>query len=138
MQPPNFAQTSHNFAQTSHNCPQDYWKNRRDHIERAKWAAAGLEYIKGKSLQRELMKAQSAEMKQHIDASSSNVMRHIDASIDASSSHILRMIEPMRSMLVGTDGESTTQTKARLQLQLQAVCCMERHDREAKKRRRDS
>ena len=100
--------------------PKDYWKNRRERIERAKWVAAGIKYCKGKSLQRELQKAQTAEMKQHVDTASSDIKRHISSEIS-----------PLRAMLVGTAGETTAQTKARLQLQLQGIRCMEQQDREA-------
>ena len=108
--------------------PKDYLRLRRERIERGKWAAAGLEYCKGKSLQREILKAQTREITGHVSAAASSIEKLVTTTAANMKAHI-------DDRLGMKEGESTEQAKKRLRLQLSAVMCMEAHDKEAKRAR---
>ena len=139
--------------------PKDYFKKRRERIERGKWAAAGLEYCKGKSLAKELLKQQTQELEGQMRANSSGVMEHATTEIRTEMSGIkaalpeiltkVSAIEAALQPLTPRESETTKEAKARNKLEAQALRCLDAHEREqarqkkaeakaqAKKRRTD-
>ena len=135
--------------------PKDYFKKRRERIERAKWQAAGIEYCKGKSLAKELLKQQTQELAGQMRANSSRVMEHVTAEmsgIKAALPEILTKVSAIEAALqplTPRESETTKEAKARNKLEAQALRCLDAHEREqarqkkaeakaqAKKRRTD-
>ena len=103
--------------------PKEYLRLRRLRLKEAEWTAAGLPYTKGKSLQRELLKSQTDELKQHVGASSSVVMRHVTEELSS-----------IKAVLLPHEGETVAEAIARNKLEMAALRCMQAQDRQQRKK----
>ena len=109
---------------------------RRLRLKKEEWSAAGLAYAKGTSLQKELLKSQTAELTQQMTSSPSTIMNHMTSSASTIMNHVTAAISPIRDMLLPAGGgETTAMAKKRLRLQMSALQCIEQQEKQAKQRR---
>ena len=78
--------------------PKEYLRTRRIRMEQERWAARGLEYQKGKCLEKELRK-----ISEHITASSSTINEHIKTATATITEHIDRRLGVQASAGSSTD-----------------------------------
>ena len=103
----------------------DYLRNRRERIEKAKWSAAGLSYVKGKCMKRELSK-----LADHVTSASSAVTTAVKQ-------HVTQELSGLKAALLAGKQEATAQAKQRLRCQMQALLCLEEEDKKEAKQKRE-